>query len=227
VAGECPFRSCRLTFPKIFPLHGLRSLTAFQIMGDDVVFFRPVEKVGTVIDVLHSCKHATFPVVDPDDNSVLFGTMGRNALCVLLRERVFGNPTTNSDLHASNSVLSNYLEHDGKRYMPLVEWETVEGSYPKFPKVEDIRLNPRERECYVDLRPYVNTSPISVHEAASVNVSIFACLFCSFVLDSDSSAVVSCLCDREPTRFLEHWVCVSCRWSTVTIKSWERSLERT
>ena len=135
-------------------------------MGDELVFFRPVEKVGTIIDILHSCRYSTFPVVDTDDNSVLFGTIGRNALCVLLRKRVFGHPINAGT--SSASILSNYLEHDGRRYLPLVEWETVEGSYPKFPKVDDIRLDVRERECLVDLRPYANTSPISQENVKKV-----------------------------------------------------------
>ena len=148
-------------------------------MGDKVVFIRSVEKVGTIVDILQSCSYQTFPIVDADDDNVLFGTIDRNSLCVLLRKRVFGNPCdhdTGYDLTASmhrfgSMIVSDYLEHDGNRYLPLVEWETVEGSYPKFPKVEDIRLNIRERECFVDLRPYANTSPITVYEEASVNVS--------------------------------------------------------
>ena len=134
----------------IFIQNSLFSLSAYHVMGDELVFFRPVEKVGTIIDILHSCRYSTFPIVDKDDNSVLFGTIGRNALCVLLRKRVFGHPINTEGSTSTRSILSNYLEHDGRRYSPLVEWETVEGSYPKFPKVEDIRLTAHERECFID-----------------------------------------------------------------------------
>ena len=33
-------------------------------MSSDVVFVRPIEKVGTVLDIMTTCDHAMFPVVD-------------------------------------------------------------------------------------------------------------------------------------------------------------------
>ena len=66
-------------------------------MSDQVVFFRPVEKVGNVVDTLLSCSHSSFPMVDPDDNGVLMGTIKRNELCVLLQQRAFGFPVQNDD----------------------------------------------------------------------------------------------------------------------------------
>jgi chloride channel 7 len=135
-------------------------------MGENVIFLRPVEKVGVVYDILKSCKHTTFPVVDTDDGGVLFGTIGRNALCVLLKQRAFDSPT---DKEGGNTRrLSNSL---AEKYVPIVEWYQVEKAYPKYPSVKDTRLNSTDRDCFLDLRPYANQAPITVQEQASVAVS--------------------------------------------------------
>ena len=150
----------------------MASLTARCIMSDKVVFFRPVEKVGVILDILMTCEHSNFPVVDTNDNDVLLGTIGRNPLCFLMKRRAFGSP---KEKHSADNrtirMLHNFLEHGDKKYSPLVKWETLEQSYPKYPSVEDIRLSDHERECYVDLRPYANRAPITVQEQASVQVS--------------------------------------------------------
>lgn len=142
-------------------------LQAGQIMGDNVIFLRLVEQVGTVVDILQSCEHTTFPVVDTKDQNTLFGTVSRNVLCALLKHRAFGK-TSDGD---SVSLRADFVEIGGERFAPIAEWEVVEGSYPKYPSVKDIRIGRRDRDCLLDLRPYANTAPISVQETASVDVS--------------------------------------------------------
>jgi CBS domain-containing protein len=138
-------------------------------MGDNVVFVRPVESVGTVVDILKSTTITNFPVVDTDDSNILVGTVGRNELCVLLKQRAFGHPKkTSNDF---NPTVSNYLEYEGKRYLPLVDWRVLEESYPRYPSADDIRVSESDRACFLDLRPYMNTAPITVQEEASVGVS--------------------------------------------------------
>lgn len=61
-------------------------------MGENVIFVRPVDRVGVIYDILTSCTHTNFPVVDTDDNGILYGTIGRNALVILLQQRAFGHP---------------------------------------------------------------------------------------------------------------------------------------
>jgi hypothetical protein len=142
-------------------------------MGDNVIFFRPVEKVGTVVDVLKSCGFSTFPIVDTEEANVLFGTISRNILCALLKKRAFGRPAETS---SSRGAQSNYIHSNGEVFIPIAEWETVEESYTKYPSVHDFRLGVAERDCLLDLRPYANTAPISIQETASVNVSAWPCL---------------------------------------------------
>eukprot|EP00978_Attheya_sp_CCMP212_P019924 scaffold56580_cov52-Attheya_sp.AAC.3 len=150
------------------------NLMAGQIMGKDVVFVRPVEKVGILYDILSTTSHSNFPVVDTDDEDVLYGTIAANEMCTLLQKRAFGNPMSvsmDTSYHGHDTSLThNYLElePDKRRFSPIVQWETVERAYPRYPSVKDIHLNAAERECLVDLRPYVNTAPYVVQENASV-----------------------------------------------------------
>jgi chloride channel 7 len=143
-------------------------------MGENVIFVRPVDRVGVIYDILTSCTHSNFPVIDTDENGILFGTIGRNALCVLLQQRAFGHPHTDTKAeHSDDAINSNYLrvEGDDAKYYPLVQWDVLEKSYPKFPSASELRISADEREFFVDLRPYANTAPLTIQEASSVSVS--------------------------------------------------------
>jgi chloride channel 7 len=54
-------------------------------------------------------------------------------------------------------------EHD----LILVKPTTQE--YPAFTKMKDISLSEYDRDCFIDIRPYCDTSPHTVHETTSVN----------------------------------------------------------
>jgi chloride channel 7 len=153
------------------------NLVAGQIMGANVIFIRPVETVGVVYDILMSAKHSNFPVVDTDDRNVLFGTIGRNALCVLLQQRAFGYPVNDNNTQvvgteSQGSTSSNYLEVNERKYYPLVQWEVLFKSYPRYPDAKDLRIREEDREQLVDLRPYVNNAAITIQETSSVEVCI-------------------------------------------------------
>ena len=111
-------------------------------MGENLVFLRPVEHVGNVVDILQTTRISTFPVVDTIDGNVLVGSISRNQLCVLLKQRAFGHPKqTNTSGNPSVRLLHNYLEYDGKRYLPLVDWRVLEGSYPRYPSANEVRVS--------------------------------------------------------------------------------------
>jgi chloride channel 7 len=154
-------------------------------MGENVVFVKPVEKVGVIYDILKSCRHSNFPVVDQDDGGILFGSISKNTLGVLLKERAFGHPT--NPITSSSVSSSNFFEvQEGakkQQYMPIVQWEQLEKSYPKYPTYNELRMSQSDRDCYVDLRPYSNTSPVTVQEFASIDVSPDdACFVCSLII---------------------------------------------
>ncbi len=154
------------------------SLVAGQIMGENVIFVRPGDRVGVIYDILTSCKHTNFPVVDTDDNGILYGTIGRNALVILLQQRAFGHPKKESDMDHDDDFSANYLrvESDDIKYFPLVQWDVVEKSYPKYPSEKSLRISRAERDFLVDLRPYANRAPLTVQESSTVSVSFFTLL---------------------------------------------------
>lgn len=145
-------------------------IVAAQIMGPNVIFTHPVEKVGVVYDILMSSKHSNFPVVDTDDKNVLYGTIGRNAMCVLLQQRAFGQPFNDTHVHSGTHgcIQSNYLQVGERKYFPLVQWEVLFKSYPRYPDAKDLHITEEDREQLVDLRPYVNNAAITVQETSSV-----------------------------------------------------------
>jgi chloride channel 7 len=140
-------------------------------MGDNVIFVRPVETVGVVLDILQASTHSNFAVVDKNDKDVLYGTIGRNALCILLQQREFGKPKL---LSTNGSASTNYLEVDADKeiFLPLIQWAQIEKAYPKYPSVKDLCITDEERESFVDLRPYANTAPVTVNESSSVEVRL-------------------------------------------------------
>lgn len=136
-------------------------------MGENVIFVKPVEKVGVIYDILRASTHSNFAVVDKLDGDILLGTLGRNELVLLLREREFGLPDSTDKMSQAH-----YLEADGSVYVPLIPWKKfVGGAKIGDGKVKGLRISEKDREFLVDLRPYINTAPITVNEFSSIEVS--------------------------------------------------------
>jgi chloride channel 7 len=150
-------------------------------MGKYVMFLQPVEKVGVIYDFLKAKTHSVYPVVDKDDGGVLYGTIDKHALVMLLKLRAFGKPDKQST--GGSGVISNYLEIYDQRFVAIPGYSDVERSYPKNISVKDVRISQPDRELVVDLRPYTNQSPISIQESASVAVSACACFLGRFNRD--------------------------------------------
>lgn len=138
-------------------------------MSNHVVYLRPIETVGVVYDLLRGSTHSNYVVVDPDDNNIIYGTIGRDALCILLQQREFGSPKDFDE--PDKRLLCNYLEVGNEKYVPLVQWNVIERAYPKYPTVSELRISENDRDFLVDLRPYANRAPVTINEAASVEVS--------------------------------------------------------
>jgi chloride channel 7 len=183
-------------------------------MGHNVIFIRPVEKVGIVHDILTSCSHSNFPVVDTDDGGVLDGTIGRNDLCILLQQRAFGRPCLSPDEAIAGRDFIVVEHGDNHKYIPLVQWAVVEKAYPKYPRIEDVDLSADDRECLLDLRPYINTAAFTVQESASAAVSIGPIRRCSIlascILASNIFPFMFPTSNREHMTYSEVWAYVSC-----------------
>lgn len=149
--------------PEVPTIAEKHEIVAGQVMSTDVKCLRPVERAGVVYDLLKSCSHGTFPIVDTASSGTLYGTASRDMLCTLLQRRAFGPPDalTDYDEGGCESLGS-------RRLSPLVQWDTIERVYPRYPSIDDVEMRNGDRSSWLDLRPYANTAPYTVNETASI-----------------------------------------------------------
>eukprot|EP01038_Epipyxis_sp_PR26KG_P004229 gene4229-6005_t len=138
----------------ISKLVDLHDLSVSEIMTKKPYYMLPVMRVGEAFDVMRKQKHHCYPVVDDKDDNVLVGTIMRKVVCTLIKHRAFGSPT--SDPTSS------------KRISPLVNWGTLECIYPRYPDINDLVISDSDRLFWLDLRPYIDSSPYTINEHASV-----------------------------------------------------------
>ena len=50
----------------------------------------------------------------------------------------------------------------------MLSWSELETIYPRYPRIEDIKLSSADYDCWMNLSPYINSSPYTVNENASV-----------------------------------------------------------
>lgn len=142
-------------------------MNASDIMSRQVVCFNTVEKVGRIVDVLKDKRshHNGFPVVDCLDSNdkedsgsasseATFGTYRglilRSQLIILLKSKTFaeGNPP---------------------RCKNKLTLKDFRDAYPRFPPIRNVSISQKERECYMDLRPYLNPCPYTLYANASLS----------------------------------------------------------
>ncbi|KAL3919946.1 MAG: hypothetical protein SGILL_003499, partial [Bacillariaceae sp.] len=90
--------------PEVPPIAERNEIVAGQVMSAEVKCLRPVERAGVVYDLLRSCQHGTFPIVDTASGGTLYGTASRSMLCTLLKRRAFGNPDILDDYDNSDTL---------------------------------------------------------------------------------------------------------------------------
>lgn len=163
--------------PEVPTIAERHEIVAGQVMSTEVKCLRPVERVAIVYDLLKSVPHGNFPIVDTASSGTLYGTASRAMLCTLLQRRAFGQPHDVNDghFHSNSDRSMDYAELLGpKRLSPLVQWDTIERVYPRYPTIDDVQLRPGDRNCWLDLRPYANTAPYTINETASIQVCCIA-----------------------------------------------------
>ncbi|NWW18025.1 CLCN7 protein, partial [Falcunculus frontatus] len=132
------------------------SLTAREVMSTPVTCLRRIERVGTVVDILSdtSSNHNGFPVVEsnPDTTQVarLRGLILRSQLIVLLKHKVFVE-RANLNLVQRRLKLKDFRD-----------------AYPRFPPIQSIHVSQDERDCMIDLSEFMNPSPYTVPQEASL-----------------------------------------------------------
>ncbi|NXC44288.1 CLCN7 protein, partial [Penelope pileata] len=132
------------------------SLTAREVMSTPVICLQRIERVGFVVDILSdtSSNHNGFPVVDKSSNTTQMGRLRglilRSQLIVLLKHKVF----------MERAKLS--------RVQRRLKLKDFRDAYPRFPPIQSIHVSQDERECMIDLSEFMNPSPYTVPQEASL-----------------------------------------------------------
>uniref|UniRef100_A0A0K8T5F2 Chloride channel protein n=1 Tax=Lygus hesperus TaxID=30085 RepID=A0A0K8T5F2_LYGHE len=137
-------------------------LNALQVMSYPVLAFGPTESIGTIVEALSSETYNGFPIVETTTNNPLSkakdglptvgklrGLILRSQLIVLLQQRAY---------------VENGYSNDGT-HLPLSEFRN---NYPRYCEIKDIYIANEEMDKTLDLRPYMNPSPYTVHDTASL-----------------------------------------------------------
>eukprot|EP00981_Chlorochromonas_danica_P015383 scaffold11846_cov149-Ochromonas_danica.AAC.14 len=128
-----------------------------KVMSQPVVMLQEVEKVRKVMEALYTTNHNGFPVVNRDGK--LRGVILRKTLCTLLKLKAYSTPTDAPKTSDGGIVLAQAA---------TVFYDTLERSYPNYPDVKSVKLAERELTFWLDMRAYMDSSPIVVNEGASI-----------------------------------------------------------
>ena len=127
-----------------------------DVMSRSVVSLEAVEKVSTVLDVLSSCNHNGFPVVDVGTQK-LEGIIERSYLHLLLsRGSYYSMFQDDRDVNLGQSIVP----------FEAIAWPDIH-SYPSVKELKR-RLSSKNLEMWIDLRPYVNANGYSIPPHASM-----------------------------------------------------------
>ncbi|XP_064448375.1 H(+)/Cl(-) exchange transporter 7 isoform X1 [Mirounga angustirostris] len=153
------------------------SLTAREVMSTPVTCLRRREKVGVIVDILSNTasNHNGFPVVEfagDTQPARLQGLILRSQLIVLLKHKVaagrlwgVGNAGAGSDaLHPQVFVERSSMGLVRRR----LRLKDFRDAYPRFPPIQSIHVSQDERECTMDLSEFMNPSPYTVPQDASL-----------------------------------------------------------
>lgn len=186
-----------LPFLEYDPPYYARFLRAENIMSHPPTCVPQIAKVGEIYDILRSSNHAGFPVVVPPSDSGsktaaakkttadgdfrqfsldrrvrnrkkqgplrYAGLIYRRHLCVLLQRKDFfiEKPAPFTRKPAGETTL---LYND--QY--ALSYRDIESNYPRYPKIQDIKLDDDERDLWMDLTPYMNPTPHTVQDQTPV-----------------------------------------------------------
>ncbi|KAK9706221.1 hypothetical protein RND81_07G111700 [Saponaria officinalis] len=133
----------------------MRQLTVADVVTGPLQYFRGIEKVKNIVDILKRSSHNGFPVLDEQEHSenpVLFGLILRANLIVLLKKKAFFFTPMRTDAEAFDQFSSVDFAKDGFG----------------MDDIDDVELTSEEMEMFVDLHPFTNASPYTVVETMSL-----------------------------------------------------------
>lgn len=123
-------------------------------------------------EILKSTSHNGFPVLNKDGH--LRGFILRKALCSLLKYKTLSFPvTSNSSTTTAGTQSAAEVKAGGEGAMSITSastifHDTIERNYPDYPTIDEIQLTHNELSAWLDVRPYMDTAPYTIHESSSV-----------------------------------------------------------
>ena len=134
----------------------MRQLTVADVVIGPLQLFQGIEKVGNIVHVLRTTGHNGFPVIDEpplSETPVLYGLVLRAHLIELLKKKAF----VSTPVRTSTNSFKLFSSAD------FAKRGSGNGD-----KIEDIELTEEEKEMFIDLHPFTNTSPYTVVETMSL-----------------------------------------------------------
>jgi len=139
-------------------------LQAHEIMAANVKSLPLAARVGELVDLLESCRHAAFPVVEPRTQRFI-GLAERSTLLHVLRlgksHDAFTDPTTSGAACQSSAAVAS---------VGVVPYEEMlRQGHPRCPPLASIQglLTQEDRGKEIDLRPYTNMGCYTMQEHAA------------------------------------------------------------
>jgi len=141
-----------------------------ELMAQPVITLDEINRVGAVHQILSTKTHNGFPVVGR--NGHLRGFILRKTLCNIIKLKAFSAPVQQSQPSPQQPEgdMAGTTTTSVIQLAPAatVFHDTLERNYPHYPKIEDISLSNAEMNCWLDVRPYMDTAPYAINASSSV-----------------------------------------------------------
>lgn len=164
----------KLPFLEYDPPFYSRYLRAENIMSSPPICVSQTVKAGEIYDMLKTYNHGGFPVVIPPRQSEIdeadevqkpqkrprfAGIINRRHLCVLLQRKDFfvDKPAPFTRKPAGDTTLLYNEQY-------ALSYRDIESNYPRYPTIDEIKLDDDERDLWMDLTPYLNATPHTVQD---------------------------------------------------------------
>lgn len=134
-----------------------------EIMARPAVVINEISKVSSVYELLRTTKHNGYPVLNKDGH--VRGFILRKVLVTLLKFKTFSFPITPVTEDINNKGDDKVVQLSSGSTIFL---DSIERNYPHYFNIEDIQLISSEFDAFLDVRPYMDTSPYTTHESSSV-----------------------------------------------------------
>jgi chloride channel 7 len=142
-----------------------------EVMAQPVVTLNEITRISLVHHILSTRTHNGFPVVKK--NGHLCGFILRKTLCNIIKLKAFSSPIPTPSKDGSYSAAGTPDPSVGGsvKLAPAatVFHDTLERTYPNYPDIKDIHLDSAEMNCWLDVRPYMDTAPYAIHSSSSVS----------------------------------------------------------